>query len=167
MKTFKEISKEKDIIDSFVEYATGYLNIKTAPSIRLDSSVVSAYENRSFGSYSPGEHTIRINTGNRHIADVLRTLGHELVHHAQNEQGVLHNESGQTGSEHENEANALAGVLLRNFGKSNPLIYEDYDNPYRWDWGTPEGTKYMLKLHPWNIIDPKVVKRITRKHTKE
>jgi hypothetical protein len=32
--------------------------------------------------------------------------------------------SGETGSDIENEANAMAGVLLRNFGKQNPIIYE-------------------------------------------
>jgi len=164
MKTFKQVSKEKDIIDSFVNYATDYLGIQSKPRIDLDGSIVSAFENRSFGSYNPNSNSIKVNTGNRHIADVLRTLGHELVHHRQKEGGVLHNESGVTGSDHENEANALAGVLLRNFGKNNPLIYEDYDNPNRWDWGTPEGTKYMIKLHPWNIIDPKLVKKLTSKN---
>jgi len=163
MKTFKQINKEKDIINSFVDYATDFLGIETKPNIKLDHSAISAYENRSFGSYSPSENFIRVSVDKRHLADVLRTIGHELVHHAQNEQGILNNESGLTGSEHENEANSLAAVLLRNFGKENPLIYEDYENPYRWDWGTPEGTKYMIKLHPWNIIDTNVAKKIVKK----
>ena len=162
MKTFKEVIKEKEIIDNFVHYTARELGIKTLPRIELESSEDVAKINRSFGSYSPGASTIKVSTGGRHIADVLRTLGHELVHHAQNEQGVLNNESGETGSEHENEANAKAGVLLRNFGRSNPVIYEDYENPYRWDWGTPEGTRYMIKLHPWNIIDPNTIKKLLK-----
>jgi hypothetical protein len=32
--------------------------------------------------------------------------------------------SGDTGSEIENEANALAGVLLRDYGKENIQIYD-------------------------------------------
>jgi len=32
--------------------------------------------------------------------------------------------SGQTGSPVENEANALAGVLMRNYGQKNPMIFE-------------------------------------------
>jgi len=32
---------------------------------------------------------------------------------------------------------------------------EDYENPYRFDWGTPEGTKYMMKMTPeFQIICP-------------
>ena len=167
MKSFKQVIKEKEVITNFVRYASQELNISSLPAIHLVDDIEEASHNTSFGSYSPSSKSIIVNTGGRHLADVLRTLGHELVHHAQNEQGVLHNESGQTGSEHENEANAKAGILLRNFGKANPLIYEDYENPYRWDWGTPEGTKYMLKMHPWTIIEPEVAKAITMKKSKQ
>jgi hypothetical protein len=58
------------------------------------------------------------------MADILRTLAHELVHRKQDEDGRLDITSGETGSEIENEANAQAGILLRNFGKTNKHIYE-------------------------------------------
>ena len=61
---------------------------------------------------------------NRNMADILRTLAHELVHYKQLLDGALNSESGKTGSDEENEANAQAGVLLRDFGKVNPVIYE-------------------------------------------
>ena len=28
------------------------------------------------------------------------------------------------------------------------VVAEDYENPYRFDWGTPEGTEYMMKMTP-------------------
>jgi hypothetical protein len=62
------------------------------------------------------------------MADMLRTLAHELVHHKQNVEGRIYNDSGETGSEIENEANAKAGVILRNFGKQNSMIYEGLDS---------------------------------------
>jgi len=77
MKTFKEVIKEKEIIDNFVHYTARELGIKTLPRIELESSEDVAKINRSFGSYSPGASTIKVSTGGRHIADVLRTLGHE------------------------------------------------------------------------------------------
>jgi len=59
------------------------------------------------------------------MADILRTLAHELVHRKQEEDGRLTPTSGETGSPIEDEANAMAGVLLRNFGKINNGIYEN------------------------------------------
>jgi hypothetical protein len=47
-----------------------------------------------------------------------------LVHHKQNLDGRIDYESGETGSDIENEANAKAGVLLRDFGKKNNEIYQ-------------------------------------------
>jgi hypothetical protein len=41
--------------------------------------------------------------------------------------GPLDKEDGKTGSEVENEANAAAGVLLRQFGKYRPEIFEEAD----------------------------------------
>ena len=71
----------------------------------------------------PSKHHISINPSNRNIVDVLRTLAHELVHAKQNEMGILQPDSGETGSEHENDANAIAGILMRDYGKQNPNIY--------------------------------------------
>ena len=58
------------------------------------------------------------------MADVLRTLAHELVHHKQNEMGKLKIDSGKAGSDIENEANAKAGILMRDFGKEREEIFE-------------------------------------------
>jgi hypothetical protein len=81
---------------------------------------------------------------NRNVADILRTLAHELVHRKQDEEGKIDYNSGETGSEVENEANAMAGVLLRDFGKTHENIYEglkkntklneagEIENPYQW-----------------------------------
>jgi hypothetical protein len=61
---------------------------------------------------------------NRNMADVLRTLAHELVHHKQNELGKLDPNSGKTGSDIENEANIKAGIIMRDFGRGREEIYE-------------------------------------------
>ena len=65
---------------------------------------------------------------NRNLADALRTLAHELVHYKQKQEGRLElnnaDKSGADGSSIENEANAVAGVILRKYGKLNPDIYQ-------------------------------------------
>jgi Zn-dependent peptidase ImmA (M78 family) len=50
--------------------------------------------------------------------DIYRTLAHELVHYKQKENGKEMN--GNDGSEIENEANAVAAVLLRQYSQTIP-----------------------------------------------
>jgi Zn-dependent peptidase ImmA (M78 family) len=108
-------------------YCKDNLGIAELPRLVLINDRGMARENTSFGGYSPSERTIHLNVAGRHLADVLRTLGHELVHHKQNEDGILTSYAGETGSEFENEANSKAGVIMRNYGKSNPAIYEEVE----------------------------------------
>jgi hypothetical protein len=130
MKKFREYLKEQEIqssINDFMGYCGDNLGIAELPKLVIIDDRDAARENTSFGGYSPSERVIHLNIAGRHLADVLRTLGHELVHHKQNEDGVLHNYAGETGSEFENEANSKAGVIMRNYGKSNPAIYEEVE----------------------------------------
>jgi hypothetical protein len=128
VKSFKQFNEEIQLnnhINSFVDYACKELQIESKPTIHLVNDKKAALENTSFGSYSPSEHKIAINIAGRHTADILRTLAHELVHHRQNLDGLLHSQAGETGSSFENEANSLAGIMMRNYGKMNSKIYED------------------------------------------
>jgi len=111
-------------IEDFVEFAVKRLGINKAPELKFVTNRDWAVERHSFGQYDPSDNTLTIYINNRNMADVLRTLGHELVHHRQNELGKIQNDSGKTGSEIENEANALAGVLMRDYGRINDTIYE-------------------------------------------
>ncbi len=71
----------------------------------------------SFGVF---DGDIRVVAKDRHPMDVMRTLAHELVHWKQRLSGV--ELDGNTGSDTENEANAVAGVIMRKFGQ----MYPDY-----------------------------------------
>jgi len=116
---------ERDtIIEDFILYCKDRLAIQQLPSIQFTNDRDWALERRSFGQYEPGTKTLEVYTGNRNTADILRTLVHELVHHKQNEMGKIKLNSGNTGSDIENEANSIAGVIMRDYGKKNDLIYE-------------------------------------------
>lgn len=119
----EENDKEK-IIYHFIDFAQMELGLKSLPQISLidDSSV--AKEMRSLGGYNPSSNKLIVITNNRLTADILRTIAHELVHRKQDEDHILHPDSGETGSPEENEANALAGVLLRKYGAQHEEIYE-------------------------------------------
>lgn len=111
------------IIQDFVEFAVDKLDLENVPEILLNKDKKFVLQIRAMGGYMPEHHKIWVYTGNRNTADVIRTLGHELVHAKQREDANGEPLDGETGSKHENEANSLAGVMLRIYGKQNPDIY--------------------------------------------
>jgi cytidyltransferase-like protein len=116
---------ETATIGEFIKYAIKNLGIQNPPrNLSLSYDTNKAKEMRSFGYFSPNDNKIWVYCGNRNMADILRTLAHELVHRKQDEDGRISYESGKTGSDIENEANAKAGVLLRDFGKQHEEIYQ-------------------------------------------
>lgn len=115
--------KKDEIINKFIEETCKYLGI---PNDKIEISYDSkeAQEMYSFGKHTPATGIIRVVAANRNLADVLRTLAHELVHRKQEKEGKLYNGAGEDGSDIENEANAEAAIIMRRFGKSNPIIFE-------------------------------------------
>jgi hypothetical protein len=112
------------IINDFIEYCQTNLEIEDLPEINFTEEREWATSIHSFGQYANNQKSLEVYIGNRNLADILRTLSHELVHHRQNELGMLDSRSGDTGSEIENQANSISGILMRNYGKMNELIYE-------------------------------------------
>ena len=119
------IDKKNIIMMKFIDFVNKKLDLDDAmPDIKISYDAKEAQDMKSFGKYTPETNELRVVAINRNLADVLRTLAHELIHNKQRKEGVLKPNSSDTGSEHENEANALAGVLMREFGQKNPIIFE-------------------------------------------
>lgn len=119
---------ENTLINKFIEYVGEYLEIEdNIPPITFIFDDNFSLEYHSFGAYYPSEKKIEIVRHNRHIVDVFRTLAHEMVHHKQNIENRLEVNSGDTGSDIENEANSLAAIIMRNFSKENPNIFKTND----------------------------------------
>jgi cytidyltransferase-like protein len=116
---------ETATIGEFIKFSIKNLEIQNPPrNLSLSYDTNKAKEMRSFGYFDPNDNKIWVYCANRNMADILRTLAHELVHRKQDEDGRISYESGKTGSDIENEANAKAGVLLRDFGKQHEEIYQ-------------------------------------------
>ena len=125
LKEGKLNESETGTIGEFVKYAIKNLEIQKPPrNLTFSYDTEAAKEKRSFGYFDPNSNKIWVYCKNRNMADILRTLAHELVHRKQDEDGRISYESGKTGSDIENEANAKAGVLLRDFGKQHEEIYQ-------------------------------------------
>ena len=154
-------SIDKDsLFEKFMAYACNELQIQNPPTFEVRYEY--GEDQPSFGAYVPSKHHISVNPSNRNIVDVLRTLAHELVHAKQNEMGILQPDSGETGSEHENDANAIAGILMRDYGKQNPNIYNigmlnESINKTAGVWDTNEkfkdGSDFKIKFKVSDVID--------------
>lgn len=106
-------------IKDFALWAIKILKIEQAPRIRL----VKDSKTTALGYFNPETKEIVVTVKDRHQMDIMRTLAHELVHRKQLE--LKPELDGSTGSVDENQANALAGVLLRYWGKMNPSHFNE------------------------------------------
>ena len=109
------------ILKEFIKFVAKHLELDKLPTINLITGTDRAVKQSSFGGY--GGHNINITISNRHIMDVCRTLAHELVHYRQDLNDQLNAESGNDGSPEENEANAQAAVIMRQWGKRHPELF--------------------------------------------
>lgn len=142
MKKFSTFLSEEtntinDHVDDFLQFALQELGLEQLPEINLINDKKLASEARSFGGYRPYDQSISINIAGRHMADVFRTLAHELVHYKQDIDNRLDENSGVTGSDIENEANAMAGIIMRNYAQHNEQLFEGkalpkVKDPYRY-----------------------------------
>lgn len=113
-----------DLIKHFIKFCKKELNIQSLPKISLIKDRGFVESGRSFGEYNPQTVALKVYYPGRNLADVCRSLAHELCHHRQNELGMIYDGSGETGTDIENDAHAMAGILMRDYGKLNMNIYD-------------------------------------------
>ena len=119
-----ELQKKAEILVDFIKFCKDAIGVETMPKIQFTKDNFFAKQNKTFGQYKTGVNSIIVYIGNRNLADICRTLAHELTHHKQNEMNMLGPNSGETGSPIENQAHEVAGIVMREYGKIQPLIYE-------------------------------------------
>lgn len=108
-----------EMFKDFLPLAMSVLDLNSLPKMKFEK-YIGDDDQPTFGQYHNGVHILYIALANRHPNDILRTVAHELVHYKQDLDQRLNNQSGETGSSEENEANALAGVIMRHFNKRYP-----------------------------------------------
>ncbi len=109
-------------VSNFVNFAKEHLNITD------DIKVALAYERTpdlTTTAYYNLDGLVKVYVKDRAFIDICRSIAHELVHHKQNIEGRLSDakKDGSDGSDIENEANAVAGVIIRKWGKIHPEFY--------------------------------------------
>ena len=117
-----------DIIE-FISFSLDFLEIKNDNSsvVYIELSNEKKWDMKSFACYIPSNKTIFVNCNGRHIMDVFRSLAHELVHYRQDLIGVLEDNKqvndNNDGVPIENEANSLAAVIMRKYGRKRPELF--------------------------------------------
>ena len=109
-------------VADFVNFAKEYLGIKDNIQIKLAFERTPDLKTTAYYSL---DGLVVVYVKDRAIIDVCRSIAHELVHHLQNLEGRLLDavKDGEDGSPIENEANALAGIIIRKYGKLHPELY--------------------------------------------
>jgi len=116
MKLLEAISG--DMMSHILELCADELDLQDPPPYELidDQPYVEGGGKKSFGEFDG--QTIKVITQGRHPMDIMRTLAHEIVHWKQMQSGMQM--SGEDGSEAENQANAIAGIIMRRFAERYP-----------------------------------------------
>ena len=118
----EEEPTEEDILTDFIDFCSKELKIEHMPIIKLRKDPQWPVVHKTFGRYINDKHLLEVAWGQRHIMDVLRTVAHELTHCHQHERDGdrMGPDAGETGSTYENEANARAGILMRDYARLHP-----------------------------------------------
>lgn len=119
----------KKMVIDFIKFVKKELKLKSLPKkfIVTFNNEFPAKE-LSLGSYNPDDDTIRVYAKQRHVMDIFRTLAHEMEHHKQKENHKkLDNKSD---SETENDANAVAGELMRKYAHLHPELFGEVNEQH-------------------------------------
>jgi hypothetical protein len=153
----------RNIIKQFIPFAQKHIGFKNPPRLFLRNDLENA--KNPFGKtafYDPDDKAVTLYITGRHPKDILRSLGHELVHHKQNCEGQF-SDSDDMGEGYaqrdphlrqmEMEANRDGSMCLRDFEdklkKENTIYYEHLqkgDNKMSTkDWKNKEVTQLLAE----------------------
>lgn len=111
-------------VEQFVQWCIRRLHItEPYPQITLSDDNEKARAGTHTGLHTSDGH-IWVYTGNRNLIDIFRTIFHELVHHRQEQLGMIGPDDSYPGSPIEAMADMLAGKYIKIYGKKHPEIFQ-------------------------------------------
>jgi hypothetical protein len=121
----ESVEQKDDVqkIKDFIKWSIITLNIeKPYPKFTLSRDTKKAQK----GHYT-GMHTgdrIWVYIENRNLVDIFRTIFHELVHHRQDQLGMIKHGDSYPGSPIEALADMMAGKYMKIYGQEHPDIFQ-------------------------------------------
>jgi len=119
-----DVAKTKfSMLRKFTEYALKNLGITTPVRVTVTNDRGS-YALKTMAAFDPSTSHCVVYGSNRNTADIARSLAHELVHKQQLDNDKIKGPVQDIGGEIEDEANAVAGQLVKAFGYKFPKIFQ-------------------------------------------
>jgi hypothetical protein len=103
------------IMSGFIVYCTEKLPVRCDFEIHLIADRGDG--KMTTGVYIVGDHVVKVYAKSRALADVMRSVAHEMTHMMQDESGMITGPIQDAGGFHEDQANAKAGELLKTFAR--------------------------------------------------
>jgi hypothetical protein len=106
-------------VKDFIRFAVKHIGLTTVPTIYLVGS--SENKHNAFGHFlgTRKGSSITVRITERHPIDIMRTIAHELIHQHQTNRGFAKSEQMR-----EDEANALAGRIMREYSNAYPHVFK-------------------------------------------
>lgn len=158
--------RKKQYLMDFIEFSEDELKIHNSPEyiIQADRKGLT-----TTAAYNPNTQEITVSAENRALVDICRSAAHELQHHKQFETGTYQRELAKydgkipdIGHFIEDEANAVAGQLIKKFAKRvSPAIYEQDEKRLTPEvmankliaWWLKKGDIDLRDFYRWGIVN--------------
>ena len=161
-----ELGPLEDSLNKFYPYSKKQLGFDADPSFNFISDAENA--KKMLGKtayYDPSEYSVTIYVDNRHPKDIMRSISHELVHHAQNCRGDLSDLS-VAGEEGYAQKDSHLREMEREAYEKGNMIFRDWEDSLK----SRADTIYERIVKSWgykvlNESDSKYQKTVKSKHS--
>jgi|3_EtaG_2_1085321.scaffolds.fasta_scaffold11322_2 hypothetical protein len=144
-KSSYNTSPIEDKMKNFYPYAQKQLGFDKTPSFVFDSDPENAQNILGkTAQYEPNTMTITVFVDSRHPKDILRSLAHELVHHAQNCRGEFKNPT-STHLGYAQEDEHMQEMEREAYEQGN-MCFRSWEDGYKKKFGIQETNYKALKL---------------------
>jgi len=151
-------SDVEDMIQNLTLFAKDRFGFQAHPSLHLNSDVENAEDTLGkTGYYDPNNMEIHIFVDGRHDKDILRSIAHELVHHWQNEQGML-GDQGYSGPGYAQKNPHLRNMEKEAYLKGN-MCFRDWEDSYKATNYNERGNIMSLKEWKNQKLNEKLMKK--------
>ena len=124
------IDELSPLIDDFASHVQNVMGIKSMPAITLQEDADNAdVLLGKTAQYDPQNKVVTVFVTNRHPKDIMRSISHEMIHHAQNERGEFDN-VGAMGEGYAQNDEHLRNMEKEAYLKGN-MCFRDWEDGYK------------------------------------